>query len=816
MASRFVRIEVVHAAADSSAVGLSAYISRSARVDLDGKKFDFSHRKDELVAHGVVLPAGAPGWANEPGQLWREAERAEQTVDRKTGEVRWKKRGQTAKHMVIALPRELTDQQQQELVEAFIDQVLQPLRHGVALEWAIHRDSGNPHAHLIYSTRTLGPEGFGKKARDMNPEFATGARGAFIAGQDAWDARWADFQEAWFAENGIFAEVRERQKMRFTRVNRGQLRKPGVVREREAVEAANAAAAAADARDPVNALFALTKRKAIFASVDLRRYCRRQGISGDELDRFFQVVTAHPDVIELLDEDGGHRGWTTRQVREQENSIVVLANEMLHATGANLGPIERALLDRSGLSLEQRMAAHQVTGASRLGLLIGRAGTGKSFTLDVVRRAYEAGGYRVLGLAPTNAAVGGLRAGGFTQASTLHRELGLFESGRHKWDAKTVVIVDEAAIVDSGIMSRLFVAAGRSGAKLIVAGDDRQFESVGRGGLFSELVRRYGAAELREVLRQRQDWQARASESYAVGEVRAALEAYDKRGQIVWTDTLEEARRKATEDGARTLPGRLRFLYAATNVEVERLNLLEQSRLRLLRATAGEIVVGEEFGTTRGRTNLAVGERMQFYQTDHQLGVFTSEFGTALEVSETRILVAKDDGERVAFDPRRFDQWGLGYAGTAYKGQGTTQPETGVLYDNPYAWDARAAYVIGTRHRDDMRLYVARELAPDLDALVEQIERPREDRSASVRYRTRESVEADFHAEGVAARFKEAVEQSREQRAAWRAEQHARQEAAEAAARRATADAEDVRRRESARRKQPRRPGRDPGPSVEM
>lgn len=71
---------------------------------------------------------------------------------------------------------------------------------------------------------------------------------------------------------------------------------------------------------------------------------------------------------------------------------------------------------------------------------------------------------------------------------------------------------------------------------------------------------------------------------------------------------------------------------------------------------------------------------------------------------------------------------GLGYSGTGYKGQSKTQPTTAAVYDNSYAWDARAAYVIGTRHREDYRLFVPRELAPDLTVLTGQIMRQREDR----------------------------------------------------------------------------------------
>jgi hypothetical protein len=90
----------------------------------------------------------------------------------------------------------------------------------------------------------------------------------------------------------------------------------------------------------------------------------------------------------------------------------------------------------------------------------------------------------------------------------------------------------------------------------------------------------------------------------------------------------------------------------------------------------------------------------------------------------------------------KYDKWGLGYSGTGYKGQGKTQPTTAAVYDNSYAWDARAAYVIGTRHREDYRLFVPRELAPDLPALTGQIMRQREDKGASLRFEAAQSNRA--------------------------------------------------------------------------
>ncbi len=708
MPSRFLRCEMVRAEAGGSVVGLAAYIARARRYDHSGSVFNFAHRAGELVATGFLLPEGAPDWASDPAAVWREAERAEQTIDRHNGERRWKTGAQLARHMTIALPREVTAAQRQAMLLAFIAAEIQPQRHGVVLEWAIHADDNNPHAHLLISTRCLSETGFGKKARAMNPGFASRGKVHFVSDGDDWDKRWASFQTEYFAREGIAAVVRERQAMAEAHYTRGQIRTGAVFGERAAIATANAEVAAVRLSDPEVILETLTAHKAVFTARDLRRALDASGLEDKARALLDGVLQHHPETLALVDARGETVGWTTRTARAEEAAIIATAARLAAAPGHALGAAGGARLAAAALSEEQRQAAARMTDKRRLSIVIGRAGTGKSHTLQAVRRAFAAEGRRVIGLAPTNAVVSDLRRDGYSQAATLHRELGALARDPGRWDRDTVVVVDEAAMVDNAMLAKLLAAVERSGARLILAGDDRQFASVARGGMFSDLVARHGAAELVTVRRQRQAYQAKASADFARGDILAALEAYDRRGQIVWCDTLEAARAAAVAaQAAVSGPG---FLYASTNHEVEALNQSEQQRRRQALQDAGEHIVARDFKTVRGAVSIAPGERVQFYRSDRAIGVATSEFGTVRRVTASWLEVSKDDGTVIGFDPNVYDQWGLGYSGTGYKGQGKTQPRVAAVYDNPYAWDARAAYVIGTRHRDHYQLFVSRDL----------------------------------------------------------------------------------------------------------
>jgi ATP-dependent exoDNAse (exonuclease V) alpha subunit len=63
-------------------------------------------------------------------------------------------------------------------------------------------------------------------------------------------------------------------------------------------------------------------------------------------------------------------------------------------------------------------------------------------------------------------------------------------------------------------------AARQAGAKVILAGDDRQQASIERGGLFTELKQRHDTAEISTVTRQRVDWQRQAAHDPAEGRLR--------------------------------------------------------------------------------------------------------------------------------------------------------------------------------------------------------------------------------------------------------------------------------------------------------
>ena len=78
-----------------------------------------------------------------------------------------RKDAQTAREMDIALPFELDRQEQIQLVRDYIQENF--VSAGMCTDFAVHdKGDGNPHAHIMLTTREISSSGFGGKNREWN------------------------------------------------------------------------------------------------------------------------------------------------------------------------------------------------------------------------------------------------------------------------------------------------------------------------------------------------------------------------------------------------------------------------------------------------------------------------------------------------------------------------------------------------------------------------------------------------------------------------------------------------------------------------
>ena len=504
---------------------------------------------------------------------------------------------------------------------------------------------------------------------------------------------------------------------------------------------------AIDPRDHEKILEALTARNATFTRRELERLINKSTVSRVEVRQLANDILVRDEVIGLSNTPGGPTvRYTTREVLAHEAEIAQAASQLKRSTAHGMTEQARQhMLDRyAHLDHEQRLAFAHATDSEGLALIAGQAGSGKSATLEAVREAYREAGYRVIGLSLTNSVVNGMKQDGFAEAATIAAEMKRQEAGLRRWTSRTVLIVDEAAMLSSAQMAELTGKAREAQAKLILVGDERQLSSIQRGGMFEALRQEHGAAELRQVRRVADTEQKFAWNRMHEGDFAQALGIFEKQGAIHWTGTQNEARdaliAQYAGDSARE-PDRQRFVFAFTNADVNALN----QDIRALRRERGELGEDHILQTKDGAQIFALGDRIQFTgnaktQRARNLGFTNGQAATITAIDGARVRAELDGGKNgkprvVEFtvgdnaEAGQFNSIRHGYAGTIYKGQGKTLDQT-YLYHSEH-WRGAASYVALTRHREHTKVFVARETAADINQLAKQMARSDERRAAS-------------------------------------------------------------------------------------
>lgn len=151
-----------------SIVACAAYrAGEKLYCDTYGKEQDYT-KKTGIEYTQIFAPTGASPDMLDRQTLWN---RVEQSELKKNGDI--KQEARLAKEVEIALPHELDKTQRQALVTELCQSLVKA--YGVAVDVAIHAphvhggsDERNHHAHILMTTRSLTPQGLGKKVRELD------------------------------------------------------------------------------------------------------------------------------------------------------------------------------------------------------------------------------------------------------------------------------------------------------------------------------------------------------------------------------------------------------------------------------------------------------------------------------------------------------------------------------------------------------------------------------------------------------------------------------------------------------------------------
>jgi exodeoxyribonuclease V alpha subunit len=331
---------------------------------------------------------------------------------------------------------------------------------------------------------------------------------------------------------------------------------------------------------------------------------------------------------------------------------------------------------------------------SKVAVLTGGPGCGKSFTVRSIVELARAKGATVVLVAPTGRAAKRLAELTGHEASTVHRLLQLQPGGDPTYDRDNpldadLVVIDESSMMDLVLANKL-VRAVAPGAHLLLVGDVDQLPSVGAGEVLRDLISAGSIPRVRltRIFRQ-------VAESGIVVNAHRINAGQTPQligfGDFYWfaCDPPEDSGRHPGEETAqlvvdivaRRIPARF-GLHPVRDVQVltpmhrgpagaGNLNALLQEALTPFREGAPERRYG-------GRV-FRIGDKVTQLRNNYDkgaAGVFNGTVGTVtgLSLQEQTLTVLTDEDESVDYDFAELDELSHAYAVTIHRSQGSEYP----------------------------------------------------------------------------------------------------------------------------------------------
>ena len=335
------------------------------------------------------------------------------------------------------------------------------------------------------------------------------------------------------------------------------------------------------------------------------------------------------------------------------------------------------------LAASQRAAVEMVL-RSKVAVVTGGPGVGKTTLLDTILRILAAKGTRLLLAAPTGRAAKRMTEQTGREAKTIHRLLETDpKTGGFRRDAEQplecdLLVIDETSMVDTSLMFAVMKAVPPKAALLLV-GDVDQLPSVGPGQVLGDIIASgaIAVARLTEVFRQ-------AAKSRIIVNAhrinRGEMPEWPRRGEssdffFVEAKEPEDGAAKVVEIVRERIPKRF-GLDPVRDVQV----LCPMQRGALgARALNGDLQKAlnpnmaekiERFGSA-----FAPGDKVMQTENDYDREVFNGDLGRVLRIDQTEgVLIADFDGREVEYPFGELDALVPAYATTIHKSQGSEYP----------------------------------------------------------------------------------------------------------------------------------------------
>jgi len=394
--------------------------------------------------------------------------------------------------------------------------------------------------------------------------------------------------------------------------------------------------------------------------------------------------------LEDLDPDGNLRAAYPALLYTAETGVAKrLVN--LKESPSNIRPIhpEKAIewvQQKLNIELAERQEeAVLLAATSKVLIITGGPGTGKTTIITAILRIFQQLKLRVLLAAPTGRAAKRMNEATGWEAKTIHRLLeyspqkGGFKKDQDDPLEADVVIIDETSMVDTLLMHHLLKAIP-SQAHLILVGDVDQLPSVGPGNVLKDIIRsgRFMVVTLTEIFRQAQESMIVVNAHKVNQGQFPVLKEFDKSEETDFQFIQEEDPEKILQNildlCGEKIPGQFRF-HPLKEIQVlvpmhkgiigvANLNIELQKRLN-----------PGPSGITRGAWNFRSGDKVMQIVNNYDKDVFNGDIGWISKIDpEEREVVIDFDGRPIPYDYSDLDEVVLAYAVSVHKSQGSEYP----------------------------------------------------------------------------------------------------------------------------------------------
>ena len=343
----------------------------------------------------------------------------------------------------------------------------------------------------------------------------------------------------------------------------------------------------------------------------------------------------------------------------------------------NIKSIEKS----SGITYDEvQKEAIRVAVKSKVMILTGGPGTGKTTTTQGILNAFKTMDLQILLAAPTGRAAKRMSEATQMEAKTIHRLLEYKpDEGYNRNEMKQlegdVLIVDECSMIDLKLMNHL-VRAIPSHMRLVLVGDINQLPSVGAGNVLKDLIdsQQIPVVRLTRIFRQAQSSRIVMS-AHAINEGEMPNLSNGQKTDFFFIHQNDAERVPA--DIVKLVKERLPNAY---HEPVNHIQVLTP----MLRGLAGtsnlnqmlqEALNPETTGIMRSGTLFKTGDRVMQIQNNYDKDVYNGDIGVIEDVNqESRIVTVNFEGHLVTYEVTELEELMLAYATTIHKSQGCEYP----------------------------------------------------------------------------------------------------------------------------------------------